>query len=184
MTQIASSMNCSTNKVVYWMRKHKIPRRSFKESVYLMHNPSGDPFRIKQKLTNEEAILFGLGLGIYWGEGNKVNKLALRVANTDPYLIKSFIFFMKKICNLEDRRFSFSIICFNDTEPDLARKYWSSTLNIEPERFGKITQIPTQGKGTYKKKSLFGVCTVQANNVKLRAWLFDQLELFKQSLPK
>ena len=61
----------------------------------------------------------------------------------------------------------------------MARKYWSKELEILPQKFGKITIIPKQGKGTYKHKSLYGVCTIQASNIKLRSWMMDQLKVLQ-----
>ena len=179
MMDISKLFKCSPNKIAYWMKKYNIKRRTTSDAIYQMHNPNGDPFKIKVDLSPEDILLKGLGLGIYWGEGSKKTKHSLRVANTDPMLLKIFIRFLKQICNLEEHRFSYSLICFNDTDPNIARNYWSTQLKISPEKFGKITIIPKQGKGTYKKKSQFGVCTVQANNVKLRDWLVAETEKSK-----
>ncbi len=72
------------------MTKYGIPRRNRSEATYIKRNPKGDPFHIKTNLNNKEKILYGLGLGIYWGEGTKVNREAVRVGNSDPNLIKIF----------------------------------------------------------------------------------------------
>lgn len=87
MAEIASNLNCSVHKVVYWMDKYQIKRRSYSEAVYLKLNPNGDPFKIKQKLTSWDNFLLGLGIGIFLGEGNKVVHQSLRVANSDPYIL-------------------------------------------------------------------------------------------------
>lgn len=183
MMEISKILKCSQNKIVYWMKKYDIKRRTTSEAIYKMHNPNGDPFKIKRDLSPEDYLLKGLGLGIYWGEGSKKTKYSLRVANTDPELLKVFIRFLEQICNLEKHRFSYSLICFNDIDPKIARNYWAGQLKISPEKFGKITIIPKQGKGTYKKKSQFGVCTVNANNTKLRNWLVAETERLKENKP-
>jgi hypothetical protein len=177
MAEISQKYKCSIHKVVYWMRKYGILRRNHSESSYLKHNPDGDPFKIKTSLTTEDVFLLGLGIGIYWGEGNKTLEVsALRVANTDPDLIRTFLRFLSEIYGLDKKRFSYSIVCFNDVNPEDSRKYWSNELKISPEKFGKITIIAKQGKGTYRKKSRYGVCTVQGNNVKLKKIVFDEIQ--------
>ncbi len=177
MVEIAKILKCSPNKIVYWMNKYNFKRRSYSEASYVKQNPNGDPFKIKTTLTKEETFLYGLGLGIFWGEGNKSSNIpSLRVANTDPGLIKVFLNFLKLIYGLSNERFSYSIVCFNDIDPETSRSYWANQLRISPTRFGKITVIPKQGKGTYKKKSQYGVCTVQGNNSKLSKLVFDQIE--------
>lgn len=175
MAQIAKTTNCSINKIVYWMQKHGIKRRSRSEANYILYNPNGDPFKIKYNLSKDESFLKGLGMGIYLGEGSKFSKHSLRVANTNPKILRTFRAFLSIVCQLEDKRISYSLITFNDANPEASRQYWAKELRISPEKFGKITQIPKQGKGTYKRKSLYGVCILQAHNVKLRDWLIETL---------
>jgi len=181
LTEVALVLSCSPNKIVYWMNKFNIKRRSHSDAAYIKQNPNGDPFKIKKKLSKEETFLYGLGLGIYWGEGNKNPKIpSLRIANTDPDLIRIFLHFLKSVYGLSEKRFSYSIVSFNDINPEDARLYWAKKLKINPKKFGKITIIPTQGKGTYKRKSKFGVCTVQGNNSKLRRLVILELDRIKQ----
>jgi hypothetical protein len=161
------------------MNKYGIERRSRSDANYMKYNPNGDPFKIKTHLNNEERFLRGLGLGIYWGEGTKTSKYSVRVANTDVGIIKKFREFLLIICGLKLNKITYSLICFNDANPIVARNYWSKELGILPEKFGKITIIPKQGKGTYKHKSLCGVCTIQASNIKLRSWMMDQLKVLQ-----
>jgi hypothetical protein len=179
MAEMAVFNKCSMHKITYWMIKYNIPRRSRSEAIYLKYNPNGDPFGIRNNLTLEEWFLKGLGLGIYWGEGAKTSKYSLRVANTDAGIIRSFRSFLLKICRLRKDKITYSLICFNDADPESVRNHWSEQLGILPNKFGKITIIPKQGKGTYKRKSLFGVCTIQASNIKLRDWMMKELEALK-----
>lgn len=180
MFDISKILKCSPHKIVYWMKKYDLKRRSRSEAGYIQQNPDGDPFKIRTKLNSEQTFLFGLGLGIYWGEGTKKSKHSLRVTNTDPNIIKYFIRFLLEICQLKKEKLSFSLISFNDIKTEVVRDYWSKQLKISPKKFGKITIIPSQGKGTYKRKSQFGVCTVHANNIKLRNWLFSELDKLKK----
>lgn len=175
MKQIADSLGCSVHKVVYWMGKYEIERRSISEALYLKLNPSGDPFTIKTKLSSNELMLFGLALGIYWGEGNKASEYAVRVANTDSDMLKSFIDFLRIICGVDKKKIRYSLVIFNDVDIEKAVEYWSKQLNIDNKSFGKIVNIPTQGKGTYKRKSKYGVCTVTVSNKKLKSWLMDKI---------
>jgi hypothetical protein len=39
-------------------------------------------------------MLFGMGLGLYWGEGTKRGKGGMRITNTDAKMIKKFIEFL------------------------------------------------------------------------------------------
>lgn len=181
MKQIATELNCSEHKIVYWMGKYGFRRRNRSDASYIRSNPNGDPFKIKKLLNYEENKLLGLGLGIYWGEGEKVSNHQLRVANTDPDVLRTYIRFLLTICQIKKEKISYSIICFNDTNPNDAILYWSKQLQLSDKKFGKIVQIPPQGKGTYKRKNTTGVCTVTVCNTKLKAWIMGELEKLRNA---
>src|SRR3989344_800394 len=87
MQDIADILGCSLHKVSYWMGKHVLLTRSKSDAMYLKHNPDGDPFLLRLPKTIAEAKLFGLGIGLYWGEGTKASLSSVRLGNTDPALI-------------------------------------------------------------------------------------------------
>ena len=94
---ISRRLNCSENKINYWLKKFSIEKRNVSEAIYLRKNPKGDPFKVKKVPVNNDSFLFGLGLGLYWGEGNKRNRGSIRIGNSDPYLLLNFISFLEKI---------------------------------------------------------------------------------------
>jgi hypothetical protein len=49
-------------------------------------------------------------------------------------------------------------------------------MDIKRNQLGKITIIPPQGKGTYKKKSQFGVFTIIVSNKKLKEQIFKMIK--------
>mgnify|MGYP001573381287 CR=1 FL=1 len=172
---IASNLGHSVHKIAYWMKKYDISRRGHSEAAYIQQNPNGDPFKIKKINSNDDALLFGLGIGIYWGEGNKSDRHSVRITNTDPRMIVVFRQFPRDICNIKESKLSYSIVAFNDSNIEAVSEYWSKELGIEPTKFGKIVQIPPQGKGSYKNKSRFGVCSISFGNIKLKEWIMNQL---------
>lgn len=183
ISETAKILNLSQSKTVYWMKKIGINRRNHSDAAYIKQNPLGDPFIVKKvdQMNKNEIFLYGIGLGLYWGEGNKALKCgSLRITNSDPGLIRTFMRFVDGIYKLDKKRFSFSIVSFNDVNPETARNYWAKELKISPNRFGKITVVPTQGMGTYKKKSQYGICTVQGNNIKLRKLVIEEIEKLKR----
>jgi hypothetical protein len=175
VNELSQNLNISLRQAEYWTKKFKIPKRPLSKAIYLKHNPKGDPFKIKRRLTPQEKYLQGLGLGIYWGEGDKVNKYRVSVSNTDPELIKKFVEFLTCICKINTDKLRFYLTIFNDIDPEKSLKYWSKKLKVSPDSFGKVVVIPPQGKGTYRKKSKHGVCCVVFGNVKLKKWLMNQL---------
>ncbi|MFY9484154.1 MAG: hypothetical protein WAP74_00825 [Patescibacteria group bacterium] len=174
MQQIAVLLNCSLHKVAYWMEKRQVKRRSISDAIYLLNNPDGDPFLFTQPTTLEEAQLLGLGIGLYWGEGAKTYKTTIRLGNSDPLLINTFIDFLVKIFRIERNHLRFGLQIFNDLDPEAVLNYWLKVLNVPRSQFHKkIVITPSRAKGTYRKKSEYGVLTVYFHNKKFRDLLFS-----------
>lgn len=179
MMEISKRTGWKYERVIYWMRKFGIPRRSWSEATYVKRNPNGDPFKLRNRLNKNEILLKGLGLGLYWGEGDKSdNNTAVRMSNTDPQLIKKFREFLVEICGVKKEKFGYYLTLFNDCDKEEAIKFWEHSLGIKRNQLGKIIKIPPQGKGIYKKKSQFGVLNITVTNKKLKDEIMRMLREF------
>ena len=178
VAQIASIFKKSETSINYWMSKYNIKKRTISEAIYLKNNPKGDPFKIKYPNNFYLAELKGTGLGLYWSEGNKKNKNSIKLANTDPMLVKKFVEFLIKILGVNKRNLKFSLQVFSDVNPYVAENYWIKYLKIKSSQFCRKITVTQSGKiGTYKKKNKYGVATVYCHNTKLRNILIDMLPL-------
>ena len=175
--EIAVIQSCSLNTVCHWMKKYGIPRRSIRDAVYLRNNPNGDPFFFKEPKSLGEAKLFGMGLGLYWGEGTKASKNSVRLGNSDPNLVKTFMRFLIECFGVRKGDFRFSLQLFKDIDKDAATRFWSSRLGVRTDQFTKPTVSPSQSQGTYKRRSQYGVVTLYYHNTRLRNLLVSMLEL-------
>jgi hypothetical protein len=174
--QIAKYVKCSENKINYWLAKYEIKKRTISDAIYELRNPDGDPFFMKQPRTLQQGILFGLGLGIYWGEGLKRGKGAVRLTNTDAKMVKKFIDFLDKFCGVSKDRLRFSLQIFEDINKEKALAYWIKELDIKRNQFYKTIISKVRGEGTYKYKSEYGVIIVYFNNVKLKRIILEMIE--------
>ncbi len=181
MQDIATILNCSLHTISYWMEKYQIPRRTRNEATYVKRNPNGDPFRFHKPNTAEKAKLFGLGIGLYWGEGTKANLSSVRLGNTDPALIKIFISFLIKIFYIRKEDLKFGLQLFNDIDTEEALDFWIKKLNIERDQINKPIVTKSGHLGTYRRKSQYGVMTVMYHNKKLRDLLVDLVS--KEKMP-
>ncbi|MFH2019025.1 MAG: hypothetical protein ABII80_00170 [bacterium] len=175
MSEIASLLSCSLHKVNYWMSKYNLPRRSLSDANYHKYNPSGDPFQIKKSLTIGEQRLLSLSLGLFWGEGNKVNPEGVRLGNSDPNLIKIWCQFLRQICNVREDKIHFHLQIFHDNDPIVAKNYWAQHLSINQNRITSGTPTKKLGKGSYRKLNQHGVMTVGVYNTHFRVWIMAQL---------
>lgn len=184
LQDIANRYYCSLNKIQYWMKKHGITTRSISEAVYLKNNPNGDPFHFNVPRTRHQIRLYGAGLGIYWGEGTKANLTSVRLGNSDPQLILTFIKFLEEIFGIDRKRLRFGLQIFSDMSEGDGLDFWQKTIKIEKSQFYKTIITPYHSIGNYRKKSQYGVMTVYFNNKKLRDLLVNRLEIEFQYLPK
>lgn len=176
-SEIAGILNISETGVNYWLRKFNIQKRTLSEAIYVKHNPKGDPFRFASPKNLEEAKLFGLGIGLYWGEGTKASTGSVRLGNSDPILIKTFITFLTKFFKIKKKDLRFHLHTFTDINLQDAKKYWKKELQIEDNQFYKPLVTITGKLGNYRKKSRYGVLTVYYNNTKLRNILVSLLPM-------
>ncbi|OGN17524.1 MAG: hypothetical protein A3C88_01135 [Candidatus Yanofskybacteria bacterium RIFCSPHIGHO2_02_FULL_50_12] len=179
-TEIAKIFDCSQHKIDYWIRKHRIPKRSISEAIYQKRNRDGDPFKIKTISNQKEAVLLGLGLGLYWGEGNKKNKNSIRLGNTDPRIIRKFIEFLLNILGVHQHKIRLGLQIFSDMSKKQALEFWLKELSeygINRSQFFKVIVTPARSIGTYREKSQYGVLTVYFCNTKLKKILDSMLPL-------
>lgn len=101
------------------------------------------------KLTKRD--LFMLGIGLYIGEGSKTIN-AIRVVNSDPKIIKTFIYWFKKIMNLQNINFSIRIHSYPDNNPEDLIVFWMRVTGLPRNAFLK-TYIDVRKD---KKKDNFG----------------------------
>lgn len=179
---IASLLDCSVNKINYWLKKFSLPKRSISDAIYAKRNPGGDPFVVKEIEGPRDAILYGLGLGLYWGEGTKANKNSVRLGNTDPRLIKRFIQFLETIYGIKREKLHFGLQIFSDISAQDALIFWQKELNMPSRQFQKVIITPSRGEGTYRHKVKHGVLTVYYHNKKLRNIICNMIDAIDSRL--
>lgn len=178
VAEIASKVAVSQHKINYWISKYKIPKRSISEAVYLKSNPNGDPFCYRRPKKSQDWLLMGLGIGLFWGEGNKRSKSTIRLGNTDPKLIRAFMNFLRNIYNIDKNKIRCGLQVFSDTSPGIAKRYWIKELKIPASQFYKVTVTPARNLGTYRYKSIYGVLTIHFSNTKLKKIIDNLIENF------
>jgi hypothetical protein len=177
VSAIAKRIGCSQHKVNYWLAKSGIPKRSISDALYKRWNPKGDPFSIRQPQSIQEAILYGIGIGLYWGEGTKASKTSVRLGNSNPALIRTFVTFLVRFYRIDSRRLRFGLQVFGDMRPETALRYWMKYLRVPRSQFyPSIVVTPHRGIGNYRQKTKYGVVTIYFNNRKLRDILCNAIE--------
>lgn len=183
MSQIAAVLNVRYPKVVYWLKKYCIPRRSRSESAYLKHNLGKDPFKIKKRLNKQDRELFISGLLLFWAEGNKATKGSIQLANLDYRMLQLFIKFLRKICKIKENKLRLYVRIFNKFNKAKAKKYWFKILRMPIENIYIYNHTDRRSRIS-KQWSKYGIATLQVYNTKLRNWLDEELDEFISSTMK
>lgn len=175
-SKIAKKYNCSESKINYWLKKYNIKKRTISDAIYKWNNPKGDPFAYTNIEKDRKSFIYGLGLGLYWGEGTKRNEYSVRLGNTDPDIIVHFIKFLEEIYNINKKNLRFGIQIFSTMNKEEVINFWIKKLNIPYSQFYKTIITRARGNGTYKHKIQHGVLTLYFNNKKLRDLLNKEIE--------
>ncbi|MFA5936936.1 MAG: hypothetical protein WC822_03600 [Candidatus Paceibacterota bacterium] len=178
-SEIAKKYNCSETRINYWLAFYKIQKRTISEAIYQKNNPKGDPFLFNNPKNFKKMFLFGLGLGLFWGEGSKRNIHAVRLSNSDPELVKIFINFLIKIYNIDKTKLRFQIQTYDDLNLNELRTFWMKYLSVKNTQFFKTTILKRRGNGTYIKKMKYGVIIINFGNMKLRNLICSQIANIK-----
>lgn len=173
--EIAKKYSCSENKINYWLSLYKIKKRTIAEAIYQKNNPKGDPFSFTQPTTPDEFFLFGLGLGLFWGEGSKRSIHAIKLSNSDPKMIKKFVDFLVQMYNVDRKKLRFQLQIYSDLDLDNLLDFWSKNLSVKRTQFFKTTILKKRGEGTYLKKMEHGVVILSFSNVKLKSLISSQI---------
>ncbi len=122
--------------------------------------------------------LFIAGLMLYWGEGDKVIKNGIvRLANSDPEMIKIFHFFLNKVLKIPKEKIIIKLTLYPDLEEVIYKKFWSKAINIPLTQFR--TSVVIEGKHPSRRLS-YGVCSIEVYSRKLKEKIFTWLKLYQQ----
>ncbi|MBI3306045.1 hypothetical protein HYZ82_02840 [Candidatus Nomurabacteria bacterium] len=141
----------------------------------------------KYNETEKEAIrefeiykndpLFIGGLMLYAGEGDKRTKGVIRLANTDFFVHRVFLEFIKKFTKTPMEKIRFSVLLYPDLNIEDSKIKWSQELKIPLTNFHKPIVIQGRSKN---KRLHFGVgSTIISNSFLKRKILLWMDRAFK-----
>lgn len=124
-------------------RKRKLSkeRKAFEEARKIIGN-----------LSNKEKLLFISAL--YWAEGNKKDFILI---NSDPDLVKVFVFALREVIGINEDRLHISLRVYQDIDIEKCKIFWSETLEIPKEKIRSINVLLGRKNG----KLTYGMCRVR-----------------------
>lgn len=119
-----------------------------------------------------EALLVML----YLGEGFKM-KSAIGLGNSNPNIMKSFVGLLRSIYEIDESKFRIFLHLRHDQVDIFEKKFWSETLSIPENKFGK-TQFDKRTQGSKTWKEYHGVCSLYYYDAKIE----KRLTIFQKSI--
>lgn len=168
---IAHKLNVSSSTVSLWCKDINLTSMQIKELERRSHDPYyGQRLKYLHKIQQakqknilkyfnsgikdigslSEKELFTAGVSLYWAEGFKSDN-QVGFANSDPNMIKFFIFWLKKCCDIEAERLKIRLglnIQYQSKTTEI-QQYWVNLLNIPLSQFQKTYYQKVKWKKTY-----------------------------------
>lgn len=94
---------------------------------------------------NKKELLL-IGTALYWAEGYKrlhvINGKErtshdVRLSNSDPFLVKMFLRFLREVCNVPEEKIIASLHLYEHINEQEARRYWRGVTGLSEKSFRK-----------------------------------------------
>jgi len=133
--EIGDELNINQWAILSFMRRKKLPRRSFKEANALKFAKKPLSYCIKSNLSPKEQRLKVAALMLYWAEGQTDGYIDL--ANSDTKMIKIFLRFLREICGVTESKIKVYLYCYANQDVSELMDYWKEVTGIPLEQFQK-----------------------------------------------
>ena len=113
---------------------------------------TGRAQQLLKSVTAKDLALAGAML--YWAEGSKSD---FSLSNTDPTLVRLFVFILRNVFNIKDSDLVVSIRIYEDLDRGACLRFWSDVTGL---RLGSKTSIDVL-VGSKRGKLKYGMCRMR-----------------------
>lgn len=153
-SQIKKILGINKSTLSYWLRDYPLSKQrikelrdcneqrieKFRETMRKKREARLKKFYQQQKkiiLPFNRRNLYLAGLFLYWGEGSKQQMWSLTISNTDPAVIKFFLYWLVKGLKVSKNKLKVQLHLYEDMNIKKEHLFWSKTLNIPLNQFIK-----------------------------------------------
>jgi hypothetical protein len=184
-SQIKSALNVGKSTLSGWLKDYPLSKeriRELRDCNEQRIEKCRETKRVKKeaRLTDfckqEKKKIFPLnkqelylaGLFLYWGEGAKTQQSKLTVSNTDPAVIKFFVYWLEKSLAVSKKRLRFQLHLYRDMNIDKEIDFWAKKLRVSKNQFNK-PYIKSSFSDKINHKGAFGhgTCNVALGDARL-----------------
>lgn len=123
--------------------------------------------------------LFIAGIMLYWAEGEKHPRRAVKFTSSDTEMIRFFNAFLLSSCGVPPEKIRARLIIYPEHEEFVTRAYWSKASGIPAERFSKSVRIA--GRRPARRLS-WGVCTISVPGAYFKHKMLEWIRLLPREL--
>jgi len=183
VSEAAIDLKRSESSLYKFMKRHDLPRRTASESNEIVFDRKALSYKLKKNLTSAEQKLKLAGIMLYWAEGYKnLNKKSrgatIDLANSDPKMIELFLKFLRKICNIDEKRLRVQLYCYINQDVEELKQYWRKLTRIPLNQFIKPF-IKEEFSDDKKDKMKYGLVHIRYSDKKLflqiKKWTEDYI---------
>lgn len=135
--QIAQNLGVSLDAVYYFMRHHRLARRSVSENDAIRFAAKKPTFKLVDAMTPELEKLKIMAVMLYWAEGAKRSLYNIDFANSDPLMVTIFARFLREICGVTESKLRSCIYCYANQDVLELTEFWSELTKIPKNQFTK-----------------------------------------------
>jgi hypothetical protein len=154
-----------------WLKRYKYGQKIRQTALdkRMLYQDAG------REKAREGSLLHLMATMLYWGEGTKARS-DLSLINSDPYMLKLFIRFLRIEMAVPDDKIRISIQHHTTDEKDIARiiQYWLEWLEL-PLSTTVSTQLKI-GTSSRKKRYINGFCTISVGSVEIVQQIFGAIQ--------
>lgn len=122
----------------------------------------------KNLLPLSKRELYLIGLFLYWGEGLKDIKGSLSLSNTDPKVIKFYLYWLINSFNISKEKVKVFIHLYEDMDIEKSLSFWSRETHIPVSQFSKPYIKKSKRADIDQKGFGHGTCNLVLSNVRLK----------------
>jgi hypothetical protein len=179
ISEVAREMGRSPSGVKYILSKDRVRMRSRSDAVRMKHHKRLNSYSCSfpKKIPKELIKLYMVGLALYWGEGSKSGN-TIAITNSDPLLILTFLTFLRKICNVDEKRLHLLIHYHSDQKEKSLVTFWSNFTKINKSQFYVSTLHKEKIKQSTKRLK-FGTISLRYADSLLFKEILERIDTIK-----
>ena len=196
-SEIRQILGASKSTLSYWLSSYPLTETQFKnlqkkikyrkylaiEKIRLTKLRKRES-RLENTYKNEKKTwlplshreLYLAGLFLYWGEGVKNIKAAIGLNNTDPKVVKFYLYWLTKVFKVPKNKLKVYVHLYKDMDINTELGFWSRQLGLSTKQFLKPYIKSSTREGLEHKGFGHGTCGIYVQDVRLKEKIIKGIE--------